>query len=98
MMKKLILLLLIALASASFASADTIYLRGGTTLRGTVLGFINGRFAIQLTSGAILPVNPANNSNQPPVLHDTPATTPTVRAAELLSVGPRALDGLELER
>ena len=56
-MKKLVLVLLLTLASVSIASADTIYLRGGTTLRGNVLGFINGRFAVQLTAGATLPVD-----------------------------------------
>ena len=97
MMKKLILLLLIALASASFASADTIYLRGGTTLRGTVLGFINGRFAIQLTSGAILPVNPANNRNQTTFPNDTTATTRTVSAGEVIFLRPRDIDRIEIE-
>ena len=37
-MKKLVLVLFIILGSISIAAADTIYLRGGTTLRGNVLG------------------------------------------------------------
>ncbi|HEX8707376.1 MAG TPA: LecA/PA-IL family lectin [Pyrinomonadaceae bacterium] len=51
-MKKIILVLLIALTTASLAAADTIYLRGGRTVRGTVLGFINGRFAVRLMGAA----------------------------------------------
>ena len=61
-MKKLLVVLFVILASVSVASADTIYLRGGTSLRGTVLGFINGRFAVQLTADATLPANPNNRS------------------------------------
>ena len=93
-MKKLILLLLITLASVSIASADTIYLRSGTTLRGTVLGFINGRFAIQLTTGATLPVSPANNRNQ---TGNTTGTTRTVSAGEVIFLRPRDIERIELE-
>lgn len=92
-MKKLVLALLIVLASLSIASADTIYLRGGTTLRGTVLGFINGRFAVQLTAGATLPVRPVNNSTQP----STTTATRTVRAGEVIFLRPRDIDRIELD-
>jgi hypothetical protein len=47
-MKKVILTLLAVLVLASVAAADTIYLRDGRSLRGTLLGFINGRFAFRL--------------------------------------------------
>jgi hypothetical protein len=33
---------------SSVAIADTIYLRDGRTINGTVLGFVNGRFAVRL--------------------------------------------------
>jgi hypothetical protein len=89
-MKKLVLVFLITLASVSIASADTIYLRGGTTLRGTVLGFINGRFAIQLTSSATLPVNPTNNRTQS-------STTRTVSAGEVIFLRPRDIERIEIE-
>lgn len=88
-MKKLVLALFITLASVSLVSADTIYLRGGTTLRGTVLGFINGRFAIQLTAAATLPANPNNRSQ---------ANTPrTVSAGDVIFLRPRDIDKIELE-
>jgi len=93
-MKKLILLLLITMATVSVASADTIYLRGGATLRGNVLGFINGRFAIQVTSAATLPASPANNRNPGTT---TTATTRTVSAGEVMFLRPRDIERIEID-
>src|SRR5258706_207707 len=47
-MKKIILALTVALCAASFAAADTIYLRDGRTIHGTLLGFINGSFVVRV--------------------------------------------------
>jgi hypothetical protein len=47
-MRKILLALVIVMAAASFAVADTIYLRDGRTVRGTVLGFVNGRFVVRV--------------------------------------------------
>ncbi len=47
-MRKIILALMLVLLTTSLASADTIYLRDGRTLRGILLGFINGRFAVRV--------------------------------------------------
>ena len=47
-MKKFILALAVVLMTASFVAADTIYLRDGRTIRGTLLGFINGRFVVRV--------------------------------------------------
>jgi len=47
-MRKIILALLIVMAAASFAVADTVYLRDGRTIHGTLLGFINGRFVVRV--------------------------------------------------
>ena len=49
-MKKLTFAFLAILLLASVAVADTLYLRDGRTLRGTLLGFINGRFAFRVSS------------------------------------------------
>jgi hypothetical protein len=49
-MKKIILALLLLVACAPLAVADTIYLRDGRQIRGTVLGFIGGRFAVRVAS------------------------------------------------
>jgi hypothetical protein len=92
-MKRLVLVLLLTFASAAIASADTVYLRGGTTLRGTVLGFINGRFAIQLTTSATLPVSPANNRNQGQNI----GNTRTVSAGEVIFLRPRDIERIEIE-
>lgn len=93
-MKKIIFALLITLATISVAAADTIYLRGGTTLRGTVLGFINGRFAIQLTAGATLPA-PSNNNNRNQT--GSSATTRTVSAGEVVFLRPRDIEKIEID-
>src|SRR5207237_8453886 len=47
-MKKILLALIIIIAAASFAAADTLYLRDGRTIRGTLLGFVNGRFVVRV--------------------------------------------------
>lgn len=47
-MKKIILALAIVIATVSLAAADTIYLRDGRTIQGTVLGFVNGRFVVRV--------------------------------------------------
>ncbi|MCM3869355.1 MAG: hypothetical protein ND895_01490 [Pyrinomonadaceae bacterium] len=49
-MKKLALALVVVLLSAGFAAADTIYLRDGRSVQGTLIGFVNGRFAIRVAS------------------------------------------------
>jgi hypothetical protein len=41
-MKRIVLAFLILISSVSFAFADTIFLRDGRQIRGTLLGFING--------------------------------------------------------
>lgn len=48
-MKKLFIAFLTMLLLASVAVADTLYLRDGRSLRGTLLGFINGRFAFRVS-------------------------------------------------
>lgn len=54
-MKKFVLALLIMITAVTFAAADTLYLRDGRTVRGTVLGFVNGRFAVRLTAAVTPP-------------------------------------------
>ncbi len=93
MMKKLVFAFVITLAAVSVAAADTVYLRSGTALRGTVLGYINGRFAVRLTANATLPVSSANNRNQT----GTAASTRTVTAGEVVFLRPRDIDRIEIE-
>ena len=96
-MKKLVLVLFIILGSISIVAADTIYLRGGTTLRGTVLGFVNGRFAVQLTANATLPVTSANNRDQSTYPSTTSATTRSVSAGEVIFLRPRDIEKIEID-
>src|SRR5437588_12871880 len=65
-MKKIILALAIVIAAVSLAAADTIYLRDGRTIHGTVLGFVNGRFVVRVDTGnstANPDVNVSRNRN-----------------------------------
>jgi hypothetical protein len=94
-MKKLVLVLSIILASVSITAADTIYLRGGTTLRGNVLGFTNGRFAIQLTANGTLPLSSINNNRNPS--SNTTGATRSVSAGEVLFLRPRDIDRIEID-
>lgn len=92
-MKKIFLALVITLATVSVATADTVYLRGGTALRGTMLGFINGRFAFQLNQTATLPVRSADNRNQT----TGSQSTRTVRAGEVVFLRPRDVERIEID-
>jgi hypothetical protein len=94
-MKKLVLFLIIILGSVSLAAADTIYLRGGTTLRGNVLGYINGRFAVQLTSPGTIPVNPNRTQTNNP--GNSTATTRNVSVGEVVFLRPRDIERIEIE-
>lgn len=48
MMRRTLLALVIIVGAATFAAADTIYLRDGRTIQGTLLGFVNGRFVVRV--------------------------------------------------
>ena len=64
-MKKIILALAMLLCIASMAFADTIYLRDGRTIRGTLLGFINGRFVVRVeTRSSTMPSSTAGGDIQ----------------------------------
>jgi hypothetical protein len=49
-MKKLIFAFLTMLILTSVAVADTLYLRDGRSVRGTLLGFVNGRFVFKVSA------------------------------------------------
>ena len=90
-MKKILLALLITLAAVTVAVADTVYLRGGMSLRGTLLGFVNGRFAFQVNQTATLPVRPTDRNTT------TSQTTRTVRVGEVIFLRPRDIERLEID-
>ena len=66
-MKKIVLALAGILLLAPLALADTIVLRDGRTVRGTVLGFLNGRIVVRLApgSGAGTPTSSETNPTVP---------------------------------
>ena len=61
-MRKIILALAIVLFVASFAAADTIFLRDGRTIHGTLLGFVNGRFVVRV-EGRFVTNSESSNRN-----------------------------------
>lgn len=82
-MRKIILVLLILLMAATVAAADTIYLRDGRSIRGTVLGYINGRFAVRVEQTT--QITAANNQTQ------------TAQAGEIIFLRQRDVDKIEIE-
>ena len=52
------LVLMFVILAAPLASADTIYLRDGRTIQGTVLGFIGGRFAVRVNTSTATSARP----------------------------------------
>lgn len=82
-MKKIVIAILILLMAATVAAADTIHLRDGRTIRGTVLGYISGRFAVRVDQQT--QVSGANN------------TTQTIQAGEIAYLRPRDIERVEIE-
>ena len=84
-MRKIVLALVMVLLSAGFVVADTIYLRDGRTVRGTLLGFINGRFAVRVSKlRALNNGEPVNN----PVTNEE---------GEIVFFRPNEVDRIEID-
>ena len=62
-MRKILLALSILLIMATVAAADTIYLRDGRTIRGTLLGFIDGRFVVRVEPRYSIPPGEIRDPN-----------------------------------
>lgn len=82
-MRKIALALLILIMAATVAAADTVYLRDGRSIRGTVLGYIGGRFAVRVDQQT--QITTGNNAAQ------------TVQAGEIAYLRPRDIDRIEIE-
>jgi hypothetical protein len=91
LMRKIILALLITIMSASFAAADTIYLRNGQTVRGTVLGFVSGRFAVKLTA----PFSPQANTQTGG--QSSTQGRATNEIGDVVFIRPRDIERVEIE-
>jgi hypothetical protein len=84
-MKKIILALAIVIAAVSLAAADTIYLRDGRTIHGTVLGFVNGRFVVR--------VEPRYSASNP----DSNVSRTRNNQGEIQYFRPEEIDRVEIE-
>src|SRR5256886_10357143 len=84
-MKKILLALIIIIAAVSLAAADTIYLRDGRTIRGTLLGFVNGRFVVR--------VEPRYSTTNP----DSNVTRSRNNDGDIQYFRPEEVDRIEIE-
>jgi len=87
-MRKIILALTIVMVAASFAVADTIYLRDGRTIQGTLLGFINGRFVVRVDS---------RQSNFPRATTDPNVARDRAYQGEIQYFRPDEVERIEIE-
>lgn len=90
-MRKIILALLITIMVAAFVSADTIYLRDGRTIRGNVLGFVSGRFAVKLTEAVS-----TQTSGQTSTQGNTTARI-NGQAGDVVFIRPRDVERVEID-
>ena len=98
-MRKIILALLIVIVAASFAAADTIYLRDGRTIRGTLLGFVDGRFVVRVESRYTGPGPSLPTTNQDVRNRDSQGEIQYFRPNEVdrIEIDGRTLDDARLE-
>ena len=87
-MKKFLLALLIVFATATFAAADTIYLRDGRQVRGSLLGFINGRFVVRVES---------RFSTSPPATTDPNNARNRTTEGEIQYFRPNEIERIEID-
>jgi len=85
-MKKILLAALFMIATAGLAVADTIYLRDGRTIHGTVLGFVNGQFVVRVEAG-----------NFPAATTDPNVARRRRDAADIQYFRPDEIDRIEIE-
>ena len=89
-MKKFSLALITILLLASVAVGDTIYLRDGRTVRGALIGFINGRFAVR-----VFP--PRTASGVPPGSDEGEIQYFRPNEVDKIEIDGRSLDDLRFE-
>jgi hypothetical protein len=87
-MRKIILALMVVMVAAGFAVADTIYLRDGRTIQGTLLGFINGRFVVRVDT---------RQSNFPRATTDSSVARDRAYEGQIQYFRPEEVDRIEIE-
>ena len=63
-MRRIILALVLVMLACAGVAADTLYLRDGRVVRGTVIGFIGGRFAVRVNTAATTSTAPAGDEGE----------------------------------
>jgi len=89
-MKKLSFAFLTMLLLASVAVADTLYLRDGRSLRGTLLGFVNGRFVFRVGPSQTAP-------STAPVREESDIQLFRPNEVDRIEIDGRSLDELRYE-
>lgn len=92
-MKKILLSIILILMAATLAIADTVYLRDGRVVHGTVLGFINGRFAVRVTSMTGQASTSASNTNTT----GAQSTQTNPANGDIVFIRPRDIQRVEIE-
>ncbi|MEJ7617745.1 MAG: hypothetical protein WKF30_12460 [Pyrinomonadaceae bacterium] len=87
-MRRGLYLLLLLIANCSVILADTVYLRNGSTVRGTVLGFINGRFVVRLANADASAARASSSSS---------SSSSAVEGGEIKYYAPREVERIEIE-
>ncbi|HKS28778.1 MAG TPA: LecA/PA-IL family lectin [Pyrinomonadaceae bacterium] len=82
-MRKIALALLLLIMAATTALADTVYLRDGRSIRGSVLGYIAGRFAVRVDQQT--QITTGNNQTQ------------TIQPGEIAYLRPRDIERVEID-
>lgn len=90
-MKKIMLVMVFILLTASIAAADTIYLRDGRTVSGTLIGFINGRFAVRVNVPRSTPTGVVTSTEGSEIQYFRP------NEVERVEIDGRSLDDLRFE-
>ncbi|HEY6188017.1 MAG TPA: LecA/PA-IL family lectin [Pyrinomonadaceae bacterium] len=80
-MRKIILAFLLTIMAASLVAADTIFLRDGRRVQGTVLGFMNGRFVVRVNEA-----RPAQGT-----------TVPALAVGDIVFFRPNEIERIEIE-
>src|SRR3954471_23699495 len=92
-MRKIVLAFLLVMMTVAFASADTIYLRDGRTVRGTVLGFVSGRFAVKLTTA----ISAQTNTQASTQNNGTTASRIAGEVGDVVFIRPRDIERVEFD-
>jgi hypothetical protein len=92
-MRKFALAFLLVLMTVCVASADTIYLRDGRTVRGTVLGFVSGRFAVKLTTAISAEANTQTSAQT----NNTNAIRIAGEVGDVVYIRPRDIERVEFD-